>query len=306
MLRYIVKRLVATLPVLLGVSFFTAAIIQITPGDPVRQILGEYANPELVEELRNRLGLNDPFWQQYLRFLAGIAQGDLGTSIQTERPVAEEILTQLPYTLSLAVGAMTFGIFFGLLLGVVAGITRNRLLENSIVVGTIVAVSMPVYWLAILLLMVFGVQLRWVSVTGGTGWQDAVLPIFALGIGVAAVITRLTQANIQEVMHEDFVRTARAKGLRQQRVRFWHILRNALIPVVTIISLQFAGLLGGAFFVEAVFSRPGLGRYAIDAIGNRDYPQIQGMVMFLAVVYVLVNLLTDLFYALLDPRVRLD
>ena len=304
MLMYTVRRLLMLIPILLGVTFLTFAIAQVTPGDPAVLALGNQATPERVAALREQLGLNDPLLVQYGRYVWNACRGDLGRSIRGGTPVLHEILARLPSTVELTVAAMAFAIVAGVGAGAVAASTRSKLLKNGAMISAIIGLSVPNFWLAILLIIVFGVNLKWVSVTGGSGLKDLILPALTLGVVPAAVLARLTRSSIEEVIREDYVRTARTKGLSWRRVTAVHVVRNALIPVVTVIGLQLAGLLAGAVFIENVFARPGLGRFAVNAIAARDYPQVQGTVLFAEAVYVVVNLIVDLLYAVLDPRIR--
>jgi ABC-type dipeptide/oligopeptide/nickel transport system permease component len=235
---------------------------------------------------------------QYGRYVWNALHGDLGRSVRGQTPVLREILTRFPSTLELTMAAMLLAVVGGVGAGVVAATSRNRGAETATMIVALFGLSIPSFWLAIVLVLVFGVILRWVSVAGGSGPKDLVLPAFCLA--------RVTRSSILEVIREDYIRTARAKGLGQQAVVRGHVLRNAMIPVVTVIGLQFAGMLGGAVFIENVFARPGLGRFAVNAIAARDYPQVQGVVLFMAVIYVLINLVVDLTYGWLDPRIRYD
>jgi peptide/nickel transport system permease protein len=306
MTQYVMRRLLMLVPVLVGVAFLVFAIAQLTPGDPIALMLGPTATPETVERLREQLGLNDPLLVQFVRYVWNAAHGDLGTALRGNRPVLDEILLRFPSTLQLTAVAMVFAIVVGLSSGVIAATSRQQVIRAATTVTTLLGLSIPSFWLAILLVIAFGVNLRWVAVTGGTGVRSLILPAFALGLHPAAVISRLTRSSVLEVFREDYVWTARAKGLRERLVIYRHVLRNSLLPVVTIMGLQFAHMLGGAFIIEAVFVRPGLGLFAIGAISARDYPQIQGIVLFVAAIYALVNLAVDLLYAVLDPRIQLD
>ena len=306
MIMYTIRRLLMLVPILLGVTFLTFAIAQVTPGDPVVLMLGQYATPERVEELREQLGYNDPLLVQYARYVWNALHGDLGKSIRGQTDVLDEILARFPSTLQLTVAAMLFAIVVGVGAGVIAATSRRRGVDSATMVTALMGLSIPNFWLAIILIIIFGVNLQWVSVTGGEGWKDLILPAFCLGLASAAILARLTRSSILEVIREDYVRTARAKGLGQRAVVVIHVMRNALIPVVTVIGLQFAGMLGGAVFIENVFARPGIGRFAVNAIAARDYPQVQGVVLFTASIYVLLNLLVDLTYGWLDPRIRYD
>ncbi len=304
MISYIIRRVLLLIPILLGVSFLVFAIAEVTPGDPVVIMLGNRATPERIATLREELHLNDPFLVRYGRFIFNAAQGDLGRSIRGQTPVSKEILDRLPSTIELAAAAVLFAIVTGIPIGVIAAQYRGKFIDNSAMLTALVGLSIPSFWLAIILILVFGVNLKWVSVTGGQGVKDLILPAFTLGLAPAAVLARLTRSSVLEVKEEDFVRTARGKGLREQIIQFRHILRNALIPVITYLGLLFADLLGGTIFIESVFARPGLGRFAINAISARDFPQVQGLVLFIAAFYVVINLLVDLLYGVIDPRIR--
>jgi peptide/nickel transport system permease protein len=306
MTMYVMRRLIMLVPVLLGVTMLTFAIAQVTPGDPVVLMLGTYATPERVEALREQLGFNDPLWVQYGRYVWNVLHGDLGTSVRGQTPVLDEILARFPSTLELTLAAMLLSTIGGVTAGVIAATAKRRLVDGTTMVTALVGLSIPSFWLAIILIIVFGIKLRWVSVTGGEGLKDLILPAVCLALGPTAVLARLTRSSILEVAREDYVQTARAKGLRERTVTWRHILRNALIPVVTVLGLQFAGLLGGTVFIESVFARPGLGRFAVNAISARDFPQVQGMVLFTATIYVLLNLAVDVLYGVLDPRIRYD
>ena len=292
------------IPVLLGVSFLTFAIAEVTPGDPVIIMLGNRATPERIEALREELHLNDPFFTRYARFVWNAAHGDLGRSIRGQTPVVDEIMDRLPSTLELTIAAVLFATIVGIPIGVIAAQNRGKLVDNAAMLFALVGLSIPNFWLAIILIIIFGIQLKWVSVTGGEGLKDLILPAFTLGISPLAVIARLTRSSVLEVIEEDFVRTARGKGLKDIVVQYRHILRNAMIPVITYLGMLFAGLLGGTVFIESVFARPGLGRFAVNAISARDFPQVQGLVLFIASFYVVINLIVDLLYGVIDPRIR--
>ncbi len=307
MIQYILRRLLMLIPVLLGVSLLTFLIAQVTPGDPVMLAFGNSEkNQQVIEQVREQLGLNDPLHVQYARYVWNTMHGDLGKSIRGQRPVLDDILARVPNTLRLTAAAMLIAISGGVTAGVVAATAKNKLVDGGAMTLALIGLSIPNFWLAILFVIVFGVQLKWVSVTGsGEGFLDLFLPGLCLALAPMATLARLTRSSILEVQGRDYVTTARSKGLHERLVTVRHVLRNALIPVVTVIGLQFAGLLGGAVFIEAVFARPGLGRFALKAITLRDYPQIQGVVLFTATVYVLINLVIDLLYGWIDPRIRL-
>ncbi len=303
---YLLRRMLLMIPILLGVTFLTFAISKVTPGDPAQIMLGSRATPERIAELHRVLGLDDPFLVQFGRYVWRAIQGDLGTSIRTGNPVLREILDRFPSTLQLTLAALFLTILGGMTAGVVAAMVKNRILDGSIMFLATLALSIPQYWLAIILILFFGLQLKWVSVTGGTEFKDLILPSFCLALGPGAVLARLTRSSILEVAQEDFVRTARGKGLDERVVITRHILNNALIPIVTVVGLQFSDMLGGAFFIENVFARAGLGRFAINSITARDYPEIQGMVLFTAFIYAFLNLVVDVLYNFLDPRIRYE
>jgi peptide/nickel transport system permease protein len=306
MVMYITRRLLMLVPVLLGVTLLTFAIIQMTPGDPVILMLGPHATPERIAQFREQLGLNDPLYVQYGRYVWRALHGDLGQSFRGQTSVMREILDRFPSTVQLTLAALALAIPGGVLVGMVAATTRRKWIDNASMLAALVGLSIPNFWLAIILILVFGVTLRWVSVTGGEGTKDLILPALTLALAPAAVLARLTRSSILEVVREDYVRTARSKGLPGREVTRVHILRNALIPVVTVIGLEFAAMLGGTVFIENVFARPGIGRFAVNAIVARDYPQIQGVVLLAATVYALLNLAVDLVYGWLDPRIRYD
>jgi ABC-type dipeptide/oligopeptide/nickel transport system permease component len=303
---YIQWRLVRAVPVLLGITTLVFMMIHLLPGDPVTAMLSESSatSAEAVEQTRRELGLDDPILVQYGRYLQHALQGDLGRSIQTHRPVTEMILDVLPSTLRLTFAAMGTAIVLGITLGTLAAIRQNSWLDTISMVIALLGVSTPIFWLGLVLLYVFAIRLDWVPVTGEGGWQRMVLPALTLGIGAAAIIARLVRASLLEVMRQDFITTARAKGLSGRSTIINHGLRNALIPVVTIIGLQFGALLSGAVITETVFARQGIGQLAVNAIKRRDFPLVQGTVLVAACGYLLVNLLVDISYAWLDPRIK--
>jgi ABC-type dipeptide/oligopeptide/nickel transport system permease component len=302
-LTYVLQRLLSLIPILLGVTLLTFAVIYVTPGDPVVMMLGMHATPQRVAELRHELGFDDPFLLQYARYVWNALHGDLGNSIRGQMPVLTEIAARFPSTLELTVAAMILAVAGGVTAGIVAATARSKIVDSLTMVTALIGLSVPNFWLAILLIIVFGVKLRWISVTGGEGPKNLILPAFCLALAPGAVLARLTRSSILEVIREDYVRTAYAKGLIRRTVIVIHVLRNALIPVVTVIGLQFAGMLGGAVFIESVFARPGLGRFAVNAVAARDLPQVQGVVLLAATVYVVLNLAIDLVYGWLDPRI---
>jgi peptide/nickel transport system permease protein len=305
MLRYIGQRLALAIPNLFLISIVVFVIMHILPGDPVKIMLaGTPVSGEQVEKLREELGLNRPLYVQYLDFIGGAVHGDLGRSLTTKRTVSSEIASQFPSTLALTTAGMGIAILIGLVSGVIAATRQGTWADAASMGLALIGVSMPSFWLALLMLYLFSFKLRWLPATGVGGWRHLLIPAIVLGVGEAAIIARLVRASMVEVLRQDYVRVARAKGLRERPVVIGHALRNALIPVITVLGLQYAFLLGGAVVVETVFGRPGIGRLAVEAILAKDFPVVQGTVLFTATIYVVVNLLVDLSYAWLDPRVR--
>lgn len=303
MLRFVLQRSAGAIIVIFAISLLTFAMIHLVPGDPVTVMLGEQATAQRVTLLRHQLGLDQPLYVQYATFVSHSFQGDFGRSIRSDQPVMQEILRQLPSTLWLALAAMAVAAPAGIVLGTVAAVTRRRWVEFLSVTIPLIGLSMPTFWSGILLILLFGLQLQWLPVVGNAGLLSLIMPAVALALPAAAVIARMTRSTLKEVLTQDYVRTARAKGVRERTVTIRHALRNALIPTVTIIGLQFGGLIGGAVIVESVFARPGLGRLAVNAILTRDFPMVQAVVLFGAVGYVVINLLVDLLYGVLDPRI---
>lgn len=307
MIHFIRGRLLAAIPVILGVSILTFSILHLLPGDPVLAMLGESGGtPERVAQLRANLGLDDPLIVQYGRFLFNALRGDLGRSVRSNRPVLDEIGQQAPSTVQLTFTGLGLAILLGTTLGVLAAHFRDSWLDKASLVLSLVGVSMPSFWLGMLLIFLFSLRLGWLPATGQGGIERLIMPAFTLAVQAMAVIALLTRSNMREVLNQEYVTTARAKGLAERVVLMRHALKNALIPVVTIVGLQFGALLGGAVIIENVFSRQGMGRLAVEAILNRDFPVVQGIVLMAGTVYVLVNLLVDISYAILDPRIRYE
>lgn len=305
MLRYVTARLAVTIPVAVGVTLAVFSMLFLIPGDPVKMMLSEFVtNPEQVEKMRSQLHLDEPFIKQYGRFLWGALHGDLGTSIRSRRPVTTEIVEVLPSTVQLAVSALAFSAPFGVTLGSVAAIQQNSWWDVSSMLVALLGVSFPSFWVGLLLIFVFSLHLGWFPATGGGGLAHLVMPAVALGLGAAAIIARLTRSSMLDVLRMEYMTTARAKGLANRAVILRHGLRNALVPIVTIFGLQFGNLLAGTVIIETVFGRPGVGRLLVGAILNKDFPLVQGVVFFVAMSYVLINLVVDIVYALIDPRVR--
>ena len=306
MTTYLLRRLVLTVPVLFGVTLLVFSMLHLVPGDPVKAMFIESggASAEQIEQVRHLLGLDKPLPEQYWDYLMNALHGDLGQSIISKQSVFELIVQNLPSTLQLTVSGLGLAILLGMLLGVVAAVRHSSWLDNMMMVVATIGVSMPSFWLGLLLILVFGIYLRWVPITAGSDLNRLALPAFALGFQSAAIIARLVRASLLEVLQEDYMRTARAKGLSNRVVILRHGLRNALIPVTTVVGLQFGGLLGGAVIIEAVFARQGIGQLLVGALQARDFPLAQGCVLFIALVYVLVNLGVDMLYAFIDPRIH--
>lgn len=307
MLSFLVRRVLLLIPMLFGVSLVTFIMIHLVPGDPVATLMGTSVNGAAgLQQARHELGLDLPLPVQYARYVGNVLHGDLGTSIRSGRPVLSEIGDRLPATLALTLAAMAIAILLGVGIGTVAAATRSRLLAGSVMLLSILGISLPTFWLGLLLIDVFALNLRWFPVLGDATLRTLILPAITLGLPAAAVLARVTRAGLVEVLRLDYIRTARAKGLRRRRVVLRHALRNGLIVVLTIAGLQFGGLLAGSIIVESVFSRPGLGSLVVNAILNSDYPVIQGVVLIFAVIYVVINAALDILYGIVNPLIRVS
>ena len=359
MTRYIIRRLLLLIPVLLGISIITFSMLRLIPGDPARVMLGEHATAEQIQQFRERMGLNDPIHIQYLRYLQSIMRGDLGRAILTNEWVAKELMQRLPATIELTLGAMFIACIAGILTGVIAAYYHNSFFDLATMVGALVGVSMPIFWLGLLLMYFFGFKLKWLPpssrltvgielqtiteayhldqvftgklgakviaffdflsnfyvlnslLTGNfTALRDVlshlVLPSIALGTIPMAIIARMTRSSLLEVLGQDYIRTARAKGLRERVVLMKHAMKNAFLPIITVIGLQTGLLLAGAILTETIFSWPGMGRLIVNRILARDYPSVQGSVLVIALLFVFINLFVDISYAYLDPRIRYE
>jgi ABC-type dipeptide/oligopeptide/nickel transport system permease component len=304
-ITYIIRRLIQAVPVLIGITIFTFLIVHLTPGDPVVLFAGDKPiSDERAAQIRHEYGLDKPLWRQYTDYMSGVVRGDFGEGLHSKRPVMESIREALSPTLQLALAGLLVAVVFGVLLGVVAALFHNSIIDSIAMVIALLGVSVPVFYLGLLLLFALSFEIHLFPATGSSGIRHLILPAVVVGFSSAAYIARLVRSSMLDTLRQDYVTTARAKGLRERAVISRHALRNALIPTVTYMGLQFAGLLGGAIVTEQVFSRPGLGRVAITAINNRDFPVIQGTVLVAAVIYVFVNLIVDLSYAVFDPRIR--
>jgi peptide/nickel transport system permease protein len=304
--RFLLRRLVLAIPVLLGVATLVFSLIHLVPGDPVQVMLGDAASPDSVIELRTRLGLNRPLHVQYAAFLMGVARGDLGVSLRTNERVSSAIAARLPATVELALAAMLVAVVIALPTGMVAAVWSGTGVDHAATTLALVGLSMPTFWLGPLLGLVFSVELGWLPVSGRGTAAHLVLPAITLGLPLAAILARMTRASLMDELGEVYVTAARARGLSEARILLRHAFRNSLIPIVTVLGLQVGGVLTGAVITETVFAWPGVGRLLIQSIGFRDYPLVQGCILLIAVTYVSVNLLTDMAYAFLDPRIRLS
>jgi peptide/nickel transport system permease protein len=333
MAGYIIKRILMLVPVLIGVSLITFLLLHLTPGDPAQMLLGAYATAERVAELREKLGLNKPLYIQYFDYVKGILKGDLGTSYTTNRPVMEMIVSRFPATFELTIFSMFFAIIIGVIFGVAASLKRNSFLDLSLTTLSVLGMATPAFWLGLLLLFLFGVILNIMPIGGRIDLevglktytnlylldslissrnfmafknvlQHLILPAFVLAIYPIAEISQLVRTNMIEILNQDYIRTARAKGLPEKQVIFKHAFKNVLIPVVTITGSRLGAQFAGAILVETIFSWPGIGRMAYDAIYARDYPLIQGVVLFIAIIFVIINLVVDIMYVYIDPRIK--
>ena len=305
-IRYVARRIVLTIPVLIGVATLVFALIHLVPGDPARSMLGDGASEADVEELRTRLGLDQPLPAQYGQFMSGLVRGDLGTSFRTGQSVTAAIVERVPATVELALAAMTVALIVALPLGIVAAVRRGSAIDHAAMTVALGGISIPNFWLGPMLAIVFAVALGWFPVSGRGGWDSLVLPAVSLGAALAAILARMTRASLLEELRELYVRAAEARGVSRARAILGHALRNSLIPLVTILGLQFGAVLTGAVITETIFAWPGVGRLLIQSIGFRDYPLVQGCILLIAVTYVSVNLITDLLYGALDPRIRYE
>ncbi|HEY7032009.1 MAG TPA: nickel ABC transporter permease [Thermomicrobiales bacterium] len=305
MAKYILYRLVAAVPVVFGVTLLVFVMVRLVPGDPVSLMFANVAppTPEERASIRHQWGLDRPIYEQYLRFLANAAHGDLGQSYRSRQPVREEIASRFPNTVKLTMASLAIALVIGVAAGILAAAFKGTWIDGASMLVAVFGVSIPGFWLGLMFILLFAVRLGWFPVAGAGGWRHLVLPAATLGVLSSAVLARLTRSSMLEALSNDYVRTARAKGLAESVVVLRHALRNALIPIVTIVGLQIGGLLSGAFIIEAVFGYPGIGLLAVKALQTRDFPVIQGVVLLVALIYVGVNLLVDVLYGLIDPRI---
>jgi len=304
MLQYIVKRLLGVLPTLLIVALFVFLFVHLLPGDPARLAAGVDATPETVELVRKDLGLDKPLPQQFVRFLSGVIHWDFGTSLRTKRPVAQEIGDRFMPTFWLTVWSMVWSVIIGMAIGIVSAVFRNRSPDRIGMTLAVSGISFPAFAFGMVLMQIFSVQLGWLPTVGADTWKHYILPSLTLGAAVAAIMARFTRSSFVDILGEDYIRTARAKGLDETHVVIKHGMRNALIPVVTMMGLQFGFLLGGSIVVEKVFNWPGLGRLLVDAVDMRDYKVIQALVLLFSLEFILINLIVDVLYGIINPTIR--
>ena len=306
MIQYLFNRLLQAIPVLLGVIIITFVLMYIIPGDPVVSMVGERYSEETVQQLRQELHFDDPLPLQFLRYVGNVLQGNFGNSFITGEPVAALIIEKFPNTMMLAITAMFFAILIGLTAGIMSSVHPGSFMDRGIMVLALAGISAPVFWVGLILVLVVGVMLQWLPPTGFGGIEYLILPALTLGLRSAAYLARLTRATMLDVLSHDYIRTARSKGLPEWKVFIKHAFPNTLIPVITIIGTDFGSYLSGAVLTESIFGWPGIGRLALEAIMKRDFPVIQGTVLFMAIMFVLMNVLVDLLYGVVDPRIRLE
>jgi peptide/nickel transport system permease protein len=304
MFVFLRRRILGLIPVLWGVITIVFLIIHLVPGDPAKMMLGDTALPSDVEALRESLGLNKPLINQYVGFFAGLFCGNLGKSFNTGQPVLKALIERFPNTLILAIASLFVAVVIGILGGIITAAKRNTIIDSTGLMFSLIGVSMPAFLLGPILILVFSVKLGIFPVSGSGSLKHLVLPSLSLGFALSAIVLRMTRASMLEVLNKDYIRTARAVGISEKKILIKHALRNAIIPVVTIIGLQFGALLGGVIIVEIIFSWPGIGQLLIPAIMRRDYPLVQGCILFISVVYIFVNFIVDIIYAYIDPRIR--
>ncbi|MFO7321921.1 MAG: ABC transporter permease [Chloroflexota bacterium] len=307
MTRYLINRLLQAVPTVLLVSILVFLMLHLIPGDPAEIFLGErQTSPEQLEIVREQMGLNRPLHVQYLDYLANVMRGNLGNSLNNGRPVLGEILTRLPHTLELTIAALAISTIIGIGVGIIAALRHNTIIDTVAMMLALVGISMPVYWSSLLLIVLFSINLRWLPPIGQGSLDRLVMPALALGLLSAGSLARLVRSSMLEVLSQDYILTARSKGLHQRRIIFRHTLRNALIPVITILGLTFGQLLSGAVLTETIFARLGLGRMYVEAILNKDFTLVQGTTLFVALAYVFINIAIDVLYVYVDPRIKYD
>ncbi|KML40273.1 peptide/nickel transport system permease protein [Cytobacillus firmus] len=306
MLMFILRRILQTIPVIIGVTFVVFFIMQLVPGDPAVLLAGEGASKETIEAIREQLGLNQPLYIQYFEYLTNVFKGDLGVSLKNSQPVLDEILVRLPITIELAFFSIIITIVLGMAAGIISAVKPYSLTDVSVMLVALLGISLPSFWFGLMLMYFFSVKLQILPVAGWDSLLHVILPAITLGAGGAAIVARMTRSSMLEVIRQDYIRTARAKGLRERIIIYKHALRNALIPVITVVGLQFGALLGGTVLVESIFAINGLGRMIVDAIRMRDLPMVQGGVLFASLIFVVVNLFVDVFYRFFNKRIELN
>ncbi len=306
MLRYTVKRIVGVIPTLIIVVTFVFFFVRMIPGDPARLVAGEQATLDAVEAVRVQLGLDKPVPVQYLKYVGGLLKGDLGMSLRTKRPVLEEVAARYGNTMALTIASLAWSSALGIILGVWSGKNRGKWQDFTGMTVAVSGISLPNFWIGFLLIMLFSVKLRWLPTTGAGSWKNLILPAITLGTSIAAIIARFTRSSIVEVLKEDYIRTARAKGLKEKAVTWGHAFRNSMISVVTVVGLQFGFLLGGSVVTEAVFAYPGLGQLLVESVNYRDYPAIQSLILIFSLQFIIINLIVDILYAVLNPEIKLS
>ncbi len=306
MAKYIIKRILVAFPVLVAVSLILFIMLNVVPGDPVTVMMREHIKPELIEVFKERMGLNEPIFVQFGKYVLNALRGDFGMSYKLKRDVSALILEAFPHTIKLAIYAALVAWFIGIPAGIFSAVKQNTLVDRAFMSFSLMGVSLPVFWAGLLMQYLFAFKLGWLPVTGYYSPKYYVLPAIVLGWQSAGTIARLTRSNLLEVMKNDYIRTARAKGLGEAVVVVSHALKNAMLPVVTMMAMQVAGLLGGAVMTESIFGIPGLGRITVDAMGTRDMPLLQGSVLFITAIIIIGNMVADLLYAFLDPRIRVE
>jgi ABC-type dipeptide/oligopeptide/nickel transport system permease component len=305
--KYIIRRLLRSIPVVIFVSILVYGMVDLLPGDPALHMFsGQYMSAETIAKARETLGLDKPVYVRYWQWLTSLFRGDLGESIVSKRPVVEMLASVWPRTIELALAAMAVTALFGVAAGIVAAIKKDTWIDTIVMFITSLGVSMPLFWIGLIALLYFSVKLRWFPIAEGAGWKSLVLPAVVLGFQSACLVARLTRSSVLQVLREDYITTARSKGLRGRRVMLIHVLRNAFIPVLTVLGVQTSWLLGGTVITETVFARPGLGKLSVEAVRQMDFPVLQAIVLFASVLYVTINLLIDIFNAYLDPRISYE
>ncbi|MCI7813127.1 MAG: ABC transporter permease subunit [Lachnospiraceae bacterium] len=306
MLRFTVKRILGMIPTVILVTIFVFLFVRMIPGDPARLVAGEDASPETVEMVREQMGLDQPIVKQYFDYIVGLLHGDLGTSLKTKRPVIEEVSLRYGKTVKLAVLSLAWSVFVGILLGVWSGKNRGKWQDYLGMTIAVSGISLPAFGIGFIVIIIFAVKLHWLPAVGAASLKNYILPAFTLGTSIAAIMARFTRSSLIEVMKEDYIRTARAKGLKERTVVWKHAFRNSMISVVTVAGLQFGSLLGGSVVVESVFAFPGLGSLLLDSINYRDYNTIQALILIFALHFIVINLIVDILYALINPEIQLS